>query len=106
MATIVNARTKQKIGLNRYTGEWVAFLANKIIAHHKNLGDLMKEIDQRNLRKKVSIFLVPRKDEGPYVLPTHQSRGAGRCGVPLHTCVPEHTSACKHGTPNSKMPRL
>jgi hypothetical protein len=28
----------------------------------------MKEVDAKKLRKKASIFLVPRKDEGPYVL--------------------------------------
>jgi hydrogenase maturation factor len=46
----------------------VAFIGDKIVAHNKNLKDLMKEIDAKGLRKKASILLVPRKDEGPYVL--------------------------------------
>jgi hypothetical protein len=46
----------------------VAFIGDKIVAHNKNLRDLMKEIDAKGLRKKVSILLVPRKDEGPLLL--------------------------------------
>jgi len=59
---------KKQQGLEKYSGEWVAFIGNKIVAHDKNLENLMKEIEKRNLRKDASIFLVPRKDEGPYIL--------------------------------------
>ncbi|MDI6602941.1 MAG: DUF5678 domain-containing protein [Patescibacteria group bacterium] len=70
MATITISKRKisKKIKLNRYAGKWVAFVEGKIVAYNKNLSDLMKEIDLMGLRKKASIFLVPRKDEGPYVL--------------------------------------
>lgn len=70
MATItVSKKTiSKKVKLDRYAGKWVAFVEEKIIAHNENLGELMREIDSRGLRKKASVFLVPRKDEGPYVL--------------------------------------
>jgi dihydroxyacetone kinase-like predicted kinase len=68
MITIINKKKGKKINLDSYAGEWVAFVGDKIVAHNKNLKDLMKEIDAKGLRKKASILLVPRKDEGPYVL--------------------------------------
>ena len=60
--------TPKEIKLGRYAGKWVAFINEKIIAYDETLSGLMKEIDSRKLRKKASVFLVPRKDEGPYVL--------------------------------------
>jgi hypothetical protein len=68
MVTIINNKKNKKIKLDSYAGEWVAFVGEKIIAHNRNLQDLMKEVDAKGLRKKASIFLVPRKDEGPYIL--------------------------------------
>jgi hypothetical protein len=56
---------REKIKLDFYAGEWVAFVGNKIVAHNKNLKDLMKEIDAKKLRKSLN-FLVPRKDEGTF----------------------------------------
>lgn len=66
--TIPKNRTLKKVKLHSYAGEWVAFIGEEIVAHNKDLKDLMKEIDARKLRKKASVFLVPRKDEGPYIL--------------------------------------
>jgi hypothetical protein len=47
---------KEKIKLDSYAGEWLAFVGDKIVAHNKNLKDLikdlMKEIDAKKLRKK------------------------------------------------------
>ncbi|MEK7087202.1 MAG: DUF5678 domain-containing protein [Patescibacteria group bacterium] len=60
--------TSKKMKLDRYAGKWVAFINGKIVAYDEALSGLMKEIDSRKLRKKASVFLVPRKDEGPYVL--------------------------------------
>jgi hypothetical protein len=70
MSTIIIPRKRilKKIKLHSYAGEWVAFVDEKIVAHNKNLKDLMKEVDAKGLRKKASVILVPRKDEGPYVL--------------------------------------
>ena len=66
--TISKKRSLKKIKLNSYAGEWVAFIGEKIIAHDKNLKNLIKEIEVKGFKKKASVFLVPRKDEGPYVL--------------------------------------
>ncbi len=66
--TIPKKIISKKIKLDRYEGKWVAFIEGKIIASNKTLKDLMQEIDARNLREKTSVFLVPRKDEGPYIL--------------------------------------
>lgn len=66
--TIPKKTSPKKIKLDPYAGKWVAFVEGKIVAYNKNLSDLMKEVDLKGLRKKASVFLVPRKDEGPYVL--------------------------------------
>ena len=44
------------------------FRSEKVIAHNKELKGLVQEIDAKNLREKAAVFLVPRKDEGPYIL--------------------------------------
>jgi len=66
--TIPKNRTLKKVKLHSYAGEWAAFVGEKIVAHNKELKDLMKEVDARGLRKKASVILIPRKDEGPYIL--------------------------------------
>ncbi len=70
MATITIPKkiTSRKLRLDHYAGEWVAFVGEKIVAHNKDLKDLMKEVDAGGLRKKASVILIPRKDEGPYIL--------------------------------------
>jgi hypothetical protein len=52
---------KEKIKLDFYAGEWVAFVGDKIVAHNKNLKDLMKEVDAKKLKKKASIFWYQEK---------------------------------------------
>jgi len=66
--TIPKKGSLKKTKLHFYAGEWVAFVGEEIIAHNKDLKNLMKEIDVMGFRKKASVFLIPRKDEGPYVL--------------------------------------
>lgn len=68
MTILKNKKRLGRTKLDPYAGKWVAFLGEKIVASADTLKDLMKEIDDKNLRGKVSVFLVPRKDEGPYVL--------------------------------------
>ncbi len=72
MATIAtiskNKKRLRKTKLDNYAGKWVAFRGETIVASADTLKDLMKEIDAKGLREKVSVFLVPRKDEGPYIL--------------------------------------
>lgn len=66
--TIPKKNISKKIRLDSYAGKWVAFIGGEIVFSSKTLKDLMREIDTRGLREKASVFLVPRKDEGPYVL--------------------------------------
>ena len=60
--------SKKTQKLSSYEGKWVAFEGKQIVAYSDTLKNLMEEVDARELRKKVSVFLVPRKDEGPYIL--------------------------------------
>jgi len=64
----ISKKKTYKTKLDPYTGKWVAFLENKIIAHNETLKELMRSVDKKGLRGKASVFLVPRKDEGPYIL--------------------------------------
>lgn len=54
--------------LDKYSGKWVAFIGNTVIASDETLEGLMRKVKKMGLEKKVSVFLVPRKDERPYVL--------------------------------------
>jgi peptidyl-tRNA hydrolase len=69
MSAKTKIKSKKKTpNLDRYSGEWVAFVEEKVIAHKKSLKELMEEVKRKHLEKDASVFLVPRKDEGPYVL--------------------------------------
>lgn len=57
-----------RTNLNRYAGKWVAFIDGRVLASDRTLEKLMKKVKTRRLKKKPSVFLVPRKDEGPYIL--------------------------------------
>jgi hypothetical protein len=56
---------KKAICLDEYAGEWVAFADGKVVAHQGTLDKLMKKVER--LKRKPSVFLVPKKKEGPYV---------------------------------------
>lgn len=70
----VKTKTSIKINkiskkLDRYAGKWVAFVGAEIIASNNTLAGLMEKVKQKGVEvNQVSVFLVPRKDEGPYVL--------------------------------------
>ena len=66
-SNLVNKKGQRK-KLSQYAGEWLAFVDNKIIAHNDSLRELRQEIDKKGLQKRASFFLVPRKNEGPYIL--------------------------------------
>ncbi|OHB18448.1 MAG: hypothetical protein A2666_05180 [Parcubacteria group bacterium RIFCSPHIGHO2_01_FULL_47_10b] len=68
MATSIRIQSKSTKNLNRYAGQWVVFVDNAIIAHDKALNEAMSHARKKGLHKKASVFLVPRKDEGPYIL--------------------------------------
>ena len=69
MASAIKIKNhKEKTNLNRYAGQWVAFLDYKVVSNNDSLKGLVKELDSKGLREKSSVFLVPREDEGPYIL--------------------------------------
>ena len=54
--------------LARYAGKWVAMSRNHIVAVGASLPEVMRKLPSRRPRPKPSVFLVPRRDEGPYAL--------------------------------------
>lgn len=68
MPQAVLKQSKTPSSLERFEGKWVAMRDNGIVAFADTLKDLMVKIDAKGLRKSVAVFLVPRKDEGPYIL--------------------------------------
>lgn len=67
MAVITQKKRTAK-DLARYSGKWVAFIDGKVIDSSNSLKSLMDKLKDKPLSKKPSIMLVPRKDEGPYIL--------------------------------------
>lgn len=65
-----NTLQEKKISkdISRYSGKWVAFVDGKVIAWAENLEELDKKIKKIKPKKEPVYFLVPRKDEGPYIL--------------------------------------
>lgn len=59
---------KETLRLGKYAGKWVAFVDRRVVAFGETLQGLMQEMKKRGLEKEASVFLVPRKDEGPYIL--------------------------------------
>lgn len=68
MKNIYLKSKKKTIDLEHYAGKWVAFIDNKPILWDDNLSLLMQKVKKHHLPKEPSIMLVPRKDEGPYIL--------------------------------------
>ena len=59
---------KKATPLDKYAGKWVAFVDEKVIAWADNLEELDKKIKKLKPKQEPTFFLVPRKDEGPYIL--------------------------------------
>ena len=54
--------------LAAYAGKWVALSRTRVLAAGASLSDVMRKLPDRHSRLSPSLFLVPRRDEGPYVL--------------------------------------
>ena len=59
---------KSKRDLTRYAGQWVAFIGEKVVGHERTLPKLMTRVRKKYPKKEPAVFLVPRRDEGPYIL--------------------------------------
>ncbi len=65
----MSRREKGTPNLTAYAGRWVALSDRKIVAAGSSLAEVMRKLPARSTaRLKPSLFLVPRQDEGPYVL--------------------------------------
>ena len=67
MATTTSKKEISK-NLGRYSGKWVAFVDEKVVAFGDTLEEVANKIEKMKPKKRAVYFLVPRKDEGPYVL--------------------------------------
>ncbi|GEM_PF-1900726 len=63
----MNSATSVK-NLERFAGKWVAFLDRQVIESGGTLPSLMEKLKRKKFKQKPSVMLVPRKDEGPYIL--------------------------------------
>lgn len=62
-------RSRTPTNLAAYAGKWVALSSNRIVAVGASLPELIRNIPSRRpTQEEPSVFLVPRRDEGPYVL--------------------------------------
>ncbi|MDI6591803.1 MAG: DUF5678 domain-containing protein [Patescibacteria group bacterium] len=52
---------KKEISLDKYAGQWVAFLRRKIVGNSKSLKKLFKEMEKKRIEGKVTFFPVPKK---------------------------------------------
>jgi len=68
MSKIAIKPNKKVTPLDKYAGKWVAFVDEKIVAFGNTLEEVANKIEKMKLKKRAVYFLVPRKDEDPYVL--------------------------------------
>jgi hypothetical protein len=52
---------KKEVSLEKYAGQWVAFLGKRIVGNSKSLKKLAREMERKGLLNKVSFFAVPPK---------------------------------------------
>lgn len=64
----MHRRGKRATDLAAYAGKWVALSKNRVVAVGSSLPELMQHVPRTTRRLQPSVFLVPRHDEGPYVL--------------------------------------
>ena len=56
-------KTKKNITFDKYSGQWVAFLGDKVVEKGRTLGSLMKKMEKKKLENKAAIFCVPKKGQ-------------------------------------------
>lgn len=68
MALKILTKTTRQTDLGRYAGKWVALIDNEVVAWADTLQGLEKKVSKKALFRNAVYFLVPRRDEGPYIL--------------------------------------
>jgi len=56
-------KTKRRPKLDKYSGQWVAFLGNKVVENGRTLNSLMKKMEEKGIKEKAAIFCVPKKGQ-------------------------------------------
>lgn len=54
--------------LAKYAGKWVAVLKNKLIATGDSINEVMQVVKEKGIKELPLVTMIPRKDEGPYIL--------------------------------------
>jgi hypothetical protein len=52
---------RKEVSLDKYAGQWVAFLGKKIVGHNRSFRKLVREMEKKKLDQKVTFFAVPEK---------------------------------------------
>ena len=62
-------RVSKTQNLAAYAGKWVVLSpTNRVVAAGFSLSEVVRKLPPSHSRTSPSVFLVPRRDEGPYVL--------------------------------------
>ena len=65
---IPKTKIKLRHGADRLAGKWAAFINGRVVDSAATLPALAEKLRRRKFASKPSVMLVPRKDEGPYIL--------------------------------------
>lgn len=60
--------THRTPNLAAYAGKWVVLSNSHVVASAPSLREALQKVSAKGKVLKPAVFLVPRKDEGPYVL--------------------------------------
>lgn len=60
--------SKHQKKLEPYAGKWIAVLDNKLIAAGDSVKAVMAIVKKKGIKKLPLVTMVPRKDEGTYIL--------------------------------------
>lgn len=66
-ATVSKKYISSTVKLGSHAGKWVALLGGRVIAFAETLEELEAKVKKLKAEEEAVYFLVPRKDEGPYI---------------------------------------
>ena len=54
--------------LAKYAGKWIAVSKSKLVSAGDSVSEVMQEVKKKGIKSVPLVTMVPRKDEGPYIL--------------------------------------
>ena len=60
--------SKHQKKLEQYAGKWIAVLGNKLIGTGDSVKEVMTVVKRKGIKELPLVTMVPKKDEGMYVL--------------------------------------